>query len=81
MNLYTCTSIDLFISEYIERGGNAYQISDGVLTSGNWVLYDITGKLKCYVIKDVYLNEWSSAQSFRKYNKIPKKYMAMIHGI
>lgn len=81
MNLYTCTSIDNFISKYIEKGGEAYCIDEGVLTSGDWILFDIRGKLKACIIKEVYVNDWSSAQSLRKYKKLPKKYAEMIRNI
>ena len=80
MNLYTCTSIDNFISKYMEKGGTAYRIDEGVLTSGDWILFDIRGKLKSCIIKEVYINDWSSAQSLRKYKKLPEKYKKMIRN-
>lgn len=58
------------------------QLDEGVLGSGNWLLFDYSGRLKFIVIKEVYLNEWSSAHTIRKYNKIPKKYEKILaeHG-
>lgn len=78
MILYTCTSIDNFISKYIEKGGKAYCTDEGVLTSGDWILFDTRGKLKSCIIKEVYVNDYSSAQSLRKYRKLPEKYAKMI---
>lgn len=78
MTLYTCTSIDNFISRYIEKGGQAYCTDEGVLTSGDWILFDARGKLKSCIIKEVYVNDYSSVQSLRKYGKLPGKYVKMI---
>lgn len=78
MVLYTCTSIDEFIIRYIKKGGQAYCIDEGVLASGDWILFDKRGKLKSCIIKEVYINPWSSGQSLRKYRKLPEKYAKMI---
>ena len=80
--LYSYKAVDDLIARYINKGGEALQTWEGVLCSGDWFLYDFSGKLKFYVIKEVYLNEWSSAQTIRAYNKIPKKYQKILdeHG-
>lgn len=80
MILYAYTSIDDFIIRYIKKGGQAYCMDEGVLTSGDWILFDIRGKLKSCIIKEVYINPWSSGQSLRKYRRLPKKYAKMIRS-
>lgn len=72
MNLYKSTDVDNFISMYIAKGGKSYRINEGSLTYSDWILFDITGELKCCIIRDVYLNEWSFAQSIRMYQKTLK---------
>lgn len=50
MVLYAYTSIDDFIIWYMKKGGQAYCIDEGCLTSGDWILFDARGKLKSYII-------------------------------
>lgn len=73
--------MDNFISRYIERGGQAYCIDDGVLTSGDWILFDTRGELKFCIIKEVYINDWSSGQTIRRYKKLPKKYKELLSNM
>ncbi|MFT0360229.1 hypothetical protein [Bacteroides thetaiotaomicron] len=80
MVLYAYTSIDDFIIWYMKKGGQAYCIDEGCLTSGDWILFDARGKLKSYIIKEVYINPWSSGQSLRKYRRLPEKYAKMIRN-
>lgn len=80
MNVYTIESTQKLIDEYTEKGGSVFQIQAGVLGLGDLVLYDEREpvQLKTFVIHEVPLNEWSSAQSIRAYNKMPEKYHVMI---
>lgn len=78
MVLYAYTSIDDFIIWYIKKGGQAYCIDEGVLASGDWILFDKRGKLKSCIIKEVYISDYSSGQSLRRYRKLPEKYAKMI---
>lgn len=73
MILYAYTSIDNFIIRYIKKGSQAYCMDEGVLTSGDWILFDIRGKLKSCIIKEVYITPWSSGQCLRKYRRLLKK--------
>ena len=74
MKLYTSTYVDKLIANYLERGGELRTLSVGVLGHGHIVL---TGEgLKTAVIKEVYINEWSSAHKVRFYNETPAKYLA-----
>lgn len=82
MSLYSYTYVDALIERYANKGGETLQTDEGCLGSGNWLLFDRSGRLKFIVIKEVYLNAWSSAHTIRKYNKIPKKYEKVLteHG-
>lgn len=63
------STIDL----YLEKGGSVTIIEEGVLGLGTVLLHSGEG-LKTIIIREVYLNEWSSAHTIRCYNKLPKKY-------
>ena len=82
MALYSYQDVDRLISDYTEKGGEALQLNEGTLGSGDWLLYDYRDKLKFIIINEVYLNEWSSAHKVRCYNKIPKKFQKILedHG-
>lgn len=69
-----------YAHEQISRGGEVAYIEEGVLGYGTTLLYDLREPvhLKFVVIKEVYLNEWSSAHSIRQYNRIPQKYNKML---
>lgn len=78
--LYTSTSVDELIAKYTEAGGQVLQMREGTLGCGDVLLYDETGKLYTFVIREVYINEWSSGHTIRKYRKIPAKYQAMVEA-
>ena len=79
MKLYTIGFTQDFIDKYVEKGGEWLTIDEGCLGVGNVILFDTTGKLRSFVIKEVPLNVWNSAQSIRGYNKLPDKYVQMIN--
>lgn len=76
--LYTSTSVDKLIADYMEAGGQILQMQEGTLGCGDVLLYDEAGKLYTFVIREVYINEWSSGHTVRKYRKIPAKYQALV---
>ena len=76
--LYTSTSVDKLIADYTEAGGQVLQMREGTLGCGDVLLYDEAGKLYTFVIREVYINEWSSGHTVRKYRKIPAKYQAIV---
>ena len=78
MRVITLDNVIRLIDRYIERGGQAHQIDEGVLMHGDWILFDSKGLLKTIIIKEVYVNEWASKQSVRMYNKTPLKYQKII---
>lgn len=76
MVLYSLSECEKLINKYVERGGEVYTIEEGCIGLGLMVL---TGhNLKTTIIKEVYLNEWSSAHKVRMYNNCPKKYQEII---
>lgn len=81
MNLYTSEAISNLLDRYIDAGGELYEMREGVLGHGDLLLYDFSGKLKTIVIREVALNEWSSAHTVRTYNKMPAKYLKMLEAV
>ena len=75
MNLYSYQSVDKLIEHYCENGGDAVQTDEGTLGSGDWILF---GLAYSFVIKEVYLNPWSSAHKVRRYKNLPKKYLSVL---
>lgn len=71
--LYTLKAVEGLIEKYGEDS-EIFTIEGGLLDS-----YIITSdKFKTAIIKEVYLNEWSSAYSIVFYNKTPLKYQKII---
>ena len=75
--LYNLTAVNNLIDRYYQKDPNdtclwtltGSLVDNHIITAPN---------LKSAVIKEVYLNEWSSAYSIRLYNKLPKKYEKVI---
>ena len=65
-------NINELIDLYESKGGFYYQIEEGVLGFGKFILFG--EGLKTAVIQETYLSEWSSGYKMRFYNKTPKKY-------
>mgnify|MGYP003590315867 FL=1 len=78
MKVSTLDNVIKLIDRYIERGGQAHQINEGVLMHGDWILFDPNGLWKTIIIKEVYVNAWTSKQTVRMYNKTPLKYQKII---
>ena len=70
--LHTITNeqISALIDRYLGYDGMVYTI-EGTLND-NYIL-NAEGK-KTVIIKEHYLNEWSSCNVIKRYNKCPKKY-------
>ena len=71
----------VILADYLEAGGQLLQIEEGTLGHGYALLYDAAGKLRFFVIKEVYINEWSSGHKVRGYNKVPEKYKKIIEDL
>lgn len=77
MVLYSCNEIDQLIARYVESGGNVLEMREGVLGRGDLLLYG-PENLRTIVVREIALNEWSSAHTVRTYKNCPKKYQTMI---
>lgn len=74
--------VNELVSVYERLGGTVIQLSNGILASGEWILYDATGHLRCYHIYEYAINEWASCQIVQVYyggwKEFPKKYKKTI---
>ena len=71
--IYTPTQAEKLITKFSEfEEAEIVQINEGCLGMGDWIL-TAKGK-KTVIIKEVFINSWSSGQSITMYNKTPKKY-------
>ena len=73
MKTYTLKAIEELIQRYLNFRGEADTLEEGTLGYGTLLLHNAPGK-KVIVIKEVYLNPWSSGHTVRMYNRMPKKY-------
>ena len=81
MKLYTNTCIENTIAKYIDLGGQLDIIDENsCLLAFNLAVLSAPN-YKYLIIKDKYLNDWSSAYTVKKYNKLPKKYSDLINKI
>lgn len=74
INTMENNDVQALIDRYISSCGDCYVI-DGCLLD-NYIL--VGDGLKTIVIKEMYLNEWSSINTVRTYNKTPKKYEKVV---
>ena len=77
MRLYSSEAVEKLADKYIARGGTVTKLRDSVLLEYGLAVFQAEGA-KSTVVKDQYLNSWSSAYTVRMYNKLPKKYEDMI---
>ena len=81
MKMYTLTACQDLIDRYVNKyGGECTELEEGVLGLGTMILHSAEGK-KTIVIKEVYLNPWSSGHTIRMYNKMPKKLEKMLDKV
>ena len=81
MKIYSLSSCETLIDTYVSKyGGVASVLDEGCLGLGTVLLHSAAG-YKTVVIKEVYLNEWSSGHTVSKYNKVPKKYQTIINNL
>jgi hypothetical protein len=78
--MYNFQQIDKLIQRYSELENSiTFQICEGVLGSGNWIL-TAPGK-KTAIINEVYVNAWQSTHTVKMYNKTPKKYQSILNNL
>lgn len=73
MTIYSLSTVDELINHYEKNSGNIDEKEEGCLGYGTLVLS--APGLKTAIVREVYLNEWSSGHSIRFYNKTPAKYV------
>lgn len=74
---YSLHSLEQLISEYANRGGSIYELIPGTLGLGLTVC-TLDG-YRTAVIKEFFINPWSSGHTCRFYNVTPEKYRKMIN--
>jgi len=76
MTLYSNTAGENLIQKYIDKGGIVETLQEGCLL-GHGLAICSGENLKFCILKEKYINEWSSGYLVRFYNKLPKKYQLM----
>lgn len=70
MRYIRLNDLENLITRYSEAGGFVYTIEGSLLDN-----HILMGKgLKTFIVREQYLNEWSSANQIITYQKLPKKY-------
>lgn len=80
-NLYTISSTEEFVQSMIKNGWECIQLNEGVLGLGDLVLIAPTERHWNYIIKEQFLNEWSSAQTIRRCRKLSQKILKEIKKV
>jgi hypothetical protein len=73
MKIYELKTVENLITQYMKKGGHIDEIEEGVLGFGTIILS--ASGYKYAIVKEVYLNSWSSGHTIKFYNKLPKKYI------
>lgn len=76
--LYTISSTEEFVNSMIDKGWEYIQLSEGSLGIGDIVLVAPNEKKWNFVIREVFLNAWSSAQTIRRCRKLSQKLLKEI---
>ena len=77
-NIYTCNAISDMIERLVNSGYEYVQLKEGSLGYGDAVLIAPDENKYHFVIREVYLNEWSSGHTVRRCRTISKKLQAEI---
>lgn len=73
---YTLNACEELIELYRNYGGHAVTLEDGCLGLGLVVCFG--DGLKTTIIREKYVNEWTSVHTIRSYNNMPKKYEQLL---
>lgn len=79
-SLYPVSAIKHLINSLSDKGYDCYCIDEGVLGMGHWICLSNTPHNWNFEIKEVYLNEWSSAHTIRRFKKLSKRQDALIES-
>lgn len=75
---HSLETIERLISNYANVGGIVHEVGDNGVGLGTVILYNNGLEISNFVIKEIYLNEWSSTHTVRRYKELPKKYLDML---
>jgi len=79
MKNYSLESCENLISKYVNQyNGECLEIEAGCLGLGTILLHSAEGK-KSILIKEFFINAWSSGHTVKMFNKLPKKYSQLIN--
>lgn len=71
-------SVEKLQKLFVKQGLNFVEIVGSLLDN---YIFDGEGKFYSFVIKEKYLNEWSSCMTIRRYKRLPKKYKKIMEHI
>ena len=74
--IYSLKAVQSLLEKYAAVDGEIIEAIEGTLGHGTTIC-TAHGK-KSAVIQEIFLNAWSSGHTITLYNKLPKKYQAMI---
>lgn len=79
MKLYTSGAVQQLADYYMENGGEVYEVEEGTLGWGLTLM--VRDGWKSAVVRETYVNEWSSAHTVRMYERLPRKYQKFLDEI
>jgi len=74
MNNYSLKSLENYIANF---DGEAIQLEEGILGLGTILLTNGSQKTDI-IIREYFINTWTSGHDFRRYKNLPKKYKSML---
>lgn len=81
-NLYSYKAVDELRERLRnEHGYTSIQLREGVLGSGDFLCFAPDEQHYHFLVREVYLNEWSSAHTIRRVSKISKALQAEIDTV
>lgn len=79
MKLYSEEAVSKLAERYQAKGGEITPITEGSLMAYGLAILHGEG-LKTAIVKEKYLNAWSSAYTCRVFNRMPKVYAEMLNN-
>ena len=78
INIYDIAGTTELINECLQAGYELKQLSEGSLGNGDCVLLAPDETFANFVIREVYINEWTSGQTIKRCKKLSKAILAEI---
>lgn len=78
MKMYSCKAVDALLADLAACNYEIIQLREGVLGCGDIVAISPADHAYNFLIREVYLNPWSSAHTIRRMSKISKALQAEI---